>query len=174
MTPNTASATRERPKVNLGRHESQCTICSHPNRLEIEEAFIGWVFSHQIVKDYHVSRDCIYRHAHALDLFSQRQKNIKMVYEKIIEKADLTLMSGSNILSVLKAYEKICSAEQGAEPVQGADPKKLLGRMSQEERDPFAQEGSLPERFPAVTDATSGGGQEKEKESQVTDDNNIQ
>ena len=35
---------KERPggSVNLGRHEAQCSICCHPQRQEIEEAFVDW------------------------------------------------------------------------------------------------------------------------------------
>ena len=31
----------EKP-VNLGKHAAECTICSHPERTEIEAQFVSW------------------------------------------------------------------------------------------------------------------------------------
>jgi hypothetical protein len=54
------------PIVSKGRHEHQCRICSHPKRDEIEQAFVSWVSPAQIAKKHSVSRDGVYRHAHAV------------------------------------------------------------------------------------------------------------
>jgi hypothetical protein len=51
------------------------------------------------------------------------------------------------------------------EQAQGADFKKLLERMSPEEREAFARDGSLPEWFSIAKAATPSDGQEGEKES---------
>ena len=160
--------------VNLGRHESQCTICSSPCRQAIEEAFIGWGSTELIGKKYDVSRDAQYRHAHALGLFGKRQRNIRMALEGIIERADFTPMNGSVIVSAIKAYAKINSVEQGVEQAQGTNPKELLERMSKEEREAFVRDGSLPEWFSVAIGATPGDGWEEEKESQVTETKGLQ
>jgi hypothetical protein len=60
--------------LNLGRHEAQCYICRHPQRQGIEEKWIDWCSAYQIAKEHGVSHDSMYRHAHALDLFSKRKK----------------------------------------------------------------------------------------------------
>jgi hypothetical protein len=51
--------------VSPGRHEFHCKICSHPKREEIEQAFLTWTSPIQIAENYGVSRDSVYRHAHA-------------------------------------------------------------------------------------------------------------
>ena len=42
-----------------GRHEYHCRICSHPKRVEIEQAFVTWNSPARISKEYGVSRDFI-------------------------------------------------------------------------------------------------------------------
>ncbi|MGD0011761.1 MAG: hypothetical protein ABSE93_24880 [Terriglobia bacterium] len=160
--------------VNLGRHKAQCTICSSPYRQQIEEAFIGWGSTELIGKKYDVSRDAQYRHAHAFGLFGKRQRNIRVALERIIERADFTPMNGSVIVSAIKAYAKINSEEQVIEQAQGKSPKKLLERLSKEQRESFVRDGSLPDWFPNGVGATLTDGQEGEKESQVTETKGLQ
>ena len=174
MSDNKQVKVKEGGSVNLGRHQAQCTVCQHPQRQEIEEAWIGWGYTNHIAKDYGVSRDSIYRHAHALGLFSKRQKNHKLVVEKIMERLDWTEIHGSDILSAIKIYEKIISAEQRIEQAQATNPKELLERMSQEERDAFARDGSLPAWFSKAIGATPDDGQKGEKDSQATETTRVQ
>ena len=63
--------------VSRGRHEYQCSICSHAQRAEIEEAFVNWVSPGRIAKEHGVSRDAVYRHAHALSLMEPRRRNVR-------------------------------------------------------------------------------------------------
>jgi hypothetical protein len=156
---------KEGGSVKIGRHESQCTVCSHPQRQEIEELWIGWYNPGWIVDHYRVSRDALYRHVHAFDLFSKRQRNAKRALERIIERVDHTSFSGSVILSAIKAYTKMNSAGQGVEHGQGTNVKKSFERMSKEEREVFARDGSLPEWMSIAIGATPSDGQEGEKES---------
>ena len=60
--------------VNLGRHAAECKICAHADRSEIEQEFVGWAGANRIASAFGISRDSIYRHAHALDLFRKRQR----------------------------------------------------------------------------------------------------
>ena len=160
--------------VNLGRHQAQCSICLHPNCKEIEEYWIDWGHISHIECVYGVSRDAMYRHAHALGLFEKRRKNITRALEHIIENVEATSPSASAVVSAIKAYVKLNNSVQGTEQAQGPDPKKLLERMSQVERDAFAQDGSLPEWLSNATNATPGDGQEGGKESQITEANRLQ
>ena len=72
--------------VNTGRHEYHCTICSHAKREEIERSFLNWTSPSRISEQYSVSRDSIYRHAHALGLMDKRRRNIRAALEQIIER----------------------------------------------------------------------------------------
>lgn len=160
--------------VNLGRHQAQCSVCLHPQRQEIEEYFINWGSTAHISRLYGPSRDSMYRHAHAFGLFNKRRANITMALEKIIEGVDWTVISASVVVSAVKALAKINSAGKGTEPAQATDPKKLLERMSQEEREAFARDGSLPDWFSSGEGATPGDSQKGEKESEVTETKRVQ
>lgn len=109
--------------INLGRHQAQCSICRHPQRQEIEEAWVGWGYPGQIAKDFDISRDAVYRHAHATNLFAKRRANLKVICEKVLERVDRTQFTGSNFMSMLRAYMKINLAENEAEAAQRPDPK---------------------------------------------------
>lgn len=68
---------RDRTPVNAGRHEYHSTICSLAQREEIERAFLNWASPSRISTHYSVSRDSIYRHAHALALMEKRRRNVR-------------------------------------------------------------------------------------------------
>ena len=61
-------AAADQKRTSQGRHEYRCTICTHAESDEIEQAFVNWVSPDRIAKHYGVSRDAVYRHAHALGL----------------------------------------------------------------------------------------------------------
>ena len=63
------------PQVNQVRHEAQCSICKHAQRTEIDREFVRWGNTTNIAESYGLSRDSIYRHAHATSLFPKRQRN---------------------------------------------------------------------------------------------------
>jgi hypothetical protein len=102
----------EKP-VNLGRHAAECKICAHVNRAEIEQEFVNWAGANQIAKLYAVSRDSIFRHAHATNLFSRRQRNIRAALEKIIEKAGEVDVNAAAVVSAVAAYAKINGRASG-------------------------------------------------------------
>ena len=73
--------------VNLGRHESQCSVCKHTQIEDIEHDFVNWGSTSEMAKKYGISRDSIYRHAHARDLMGKRGRNLHAALQHIIEKA---------------------------------------------------------------------------------------
>ena len=161
--------------VNLGRHQAQCAICLSSYRQQIDELFIDWVSPHLIIKQFSgISRDSVYRHAHACDLFSKRKKNIGMALEKIIERADYMSMTGSQVVSAIQTYVKLNSLGEGREQAQGTPPQKLFERLSKEEREAFVRDGSLPDWFSNGMGATPSDGQEGEKQSEVAENKGLQ
>lgn len=161
-------------RANLGRHQAQCTICSHLQREKIEEDWTDWGCTAEIAHTYGVSRDALYRHAHAVDLFPKRQKKIKMALEKVIERLDITKVNGSTVLAAIKEYVKLYGQRDGVEQGQGLSPKELFQRMSAEERAAFARDGSLPKWFSSVKGATTDEGQKDENGRQVTETTSVQ
>jgi hypothetical protein len=152
-------------KPSLGRHEHHCTVCSHPHHQEIEQDWIGWGNTSRIAKQYRVSRDALYRHAHALDLFTKRQRNIRKALERIIEQAETVEVSASAVVAAIQAYAKINNAGQWVEHVQGTNMNELFDRMTKEELDAYARDGSLPEWFASAVGATGGDSQGGPNES---------
>ena len=69
---------------------------------------------------------------------------------------------------------RLSAIPQGDKHVQGTDPKKLFKRMSKEEREAYARDGSLPDWFSRAIGATPSDGQEGEKESEVTETKRLQ
>jgi len=117
------SADKGDARVNLGRHQAQCSICRHPHRQEIEDAWVGWGYTGQIAKDFDVSRDSVYRHANATGLYAKRQANFKMIPEKVLERVDWIQIEGSSFASILKEYVKIISLEKESQAARPSDPK---------------------------------------------------
>jgi hypothetical protein len=133
--------------VNLGRHRAQCSVCAHPACQEMEEFWIEWGHPSDIVALYHVSRDAWHRHARAMGLYEKRAKNNLRALERMIERVTATPLSGSALVSAIMAHAKLVSSGQGAEQARGTKAKELFERMSKEEREAFARDGSLPDWF---------------------------
>jgi hypothetical protein len=94
--------------VNLGRHKRNCTICAHSQYEEIERDFINWKSPTAIAAEYGLAdRTTVYRHAHALDLFIKRQRNVRAALEKIIERAGEVDVTAAAVVSAIQAHAKI-------------------------------------------------------------------
>ena len=157
----------EARRVSLGRHKSQCHICVHAQREQIEEEWMNWGNTTLIADRYGVSRDGIYRHAHALGLSGKRRRNVLMAAERMIERLDTIPVSSSAILSAIRIVAKINSESQEGGPARGMDPKELFRRMTQDERLAFAGDGSLPAWF---TKSTRSDTPERDMASAAADD----
>ena len=166
---NTVRSTQRRAKhigpeavepVNQGRHEAQCAVCSHPQREELERDWLDWGSTSRIARDYQVSRDSIYRHAHALGLFRKRQSNIRKALERMIEQAETVEVTAPAVVSAIQAYAKINSHGQWVDRVEGVNLNELFERMTRDELDRYARDGTLPEWFQATVGATGADSQE--------------
>ena len=146
----------KRGSVSRGRHEYHCTVCAHPKREEIEQDWTSWGNTSRMARQYHVSRDSLYRHAHALDLFAKRQRNVRKALERIIEQAETVTVNAAAVVAAIQAYAKINNSGQWVEQVQGTNMNELFERMTTEELDVYARDGSLPERFANILGATVG------------------
>lgn len=153
-------------EVSLGRHKAQCSVCKHTQREEIEEAWLNWTGLATIEFKYKVSRDSVYRHAHALGLFSKRRRSLIPAYERIIERGDTVNYNGSNIIAALRALEELIQAEKEAEAAQAADPKPVFEETSAKESDNGAVGGSVVTLLDPTPGAGSGQGQREEKQPQ--------
>jgi hypothetical protein len=87
---------RSHKRSSEQRHERDCKVCRHAEREQIERDWIGWGDTTRIAKQYRLSRDSLYRHAHAQGLFAKRQRNVRQALERIIEKAKGFPVSSAN------------------------------------------------------------------------------
>jgi hypothetical protein len=132
--------------VDLGRHATECKICAHEQREEIERDFINWKSPATIAKQYKLAnRASIYRHAHALGLFAKRQRNVRAALEKIIERAGEVEVNASAVVAAIGAYSRINSAGQWVERSERIDLNQLFDRMSASELEEYARNGRLPD-----------------------------
>ncbi|MFT4112393.1 hypothetical protein [Silvibacterium sp.] len=146
MTRSTSKA------VNLGRHQRACGICAHSQCPEIEDAFIAWKSPKAIAEEFSLAdRSSVYRHAHAFDLFSKRQRNVRAALERIIEKAGEVDVTASAVVAAIQAYTKINAAGQWVDRSEQVNLNDLFDRMSTQELEAYAQHGTLPVWFETYT-----------------------
>jgi hypothetical protein len=113
-----------------------------------------------LAKKYHLSRDSLYRHCHALGLFERRGRNLKGALEKIIEQADSVPVNAGAVVQAIQAYAKINSAGQWIDRTEQINLNSLFERMSAEELEQYAKTGDLPDWFKQTVGATPLDGQE--------------
>jgi hypothetical protein len=146
----------EKP-VSLGRHQSNCSVCAHAQREEIEADFVAWHSPATIAGDYGIAdRASVYRHAHAVGLFLKRQRNIRAALERIIERAGEVDVTASAVVAAVQAYAKINSAGQWIDRSEQVNLNDLFERMTTQELESYAQDGTLPRWFGAVTVSATG------------------
>jgi hypothetical protein len=141
--------------VSRGRHEKFCTICKHPKREEIERDFINWHSPAEIAKKYRLSdRGTVYRHAHVFGLFAKRRRNVRAALEHIIERAGAVEVSAASVVAAVQAYAKINAQGQWVDRSETINVHELFDRMSQDELETYARDGSLPAWFSQHVAAT--------------------
>ena len=145
--------------VNLGRHKANCSICAHESVREIEVAFIGWKSPAAIAEEFGLSdRANVYRHAHALQLFTKRQKNVRAALEKLIERVGEVDVTAAAVVSAIQAYSKINAAGEWIDQIQTVSMNELFDKMSAAELERYAASGETPDWFRGVVGATGNIG----------------
>jgi hypothetical protein len=111
LEKNSARASARR--TTLASHSGKCTICHHPERAEIERAFLDWTPPYTIMRDFQIlSRNAIYRHAHAFGLFDRRQRSLRMALDRLIEKVDDVKPTAASIISAIALMAKLNEKEK--------------------------------------------------------------
>lgn len=148
-------------RPSRGRHEYGCLVCAHPQRDEIEREFISWKSPAKISSAYKLrNRASVYRHAHALDLFAKRARNIRAALERIIEQVDGVQVNAASVVQAITAYARINAEGQLVERRDQLSVHDLFARMSAAELNLYATEGKLPEWFIEATGAAVSRTQE--------------
>ena len=114
----------------------------------------GWAGANRIASAFGISGDSVYRHAHALDLFRKRQRNIRAALEKIIEQAGEVDVNAAAVVSAIMAYAKINGRGEWIERAETLNLNDLFERMTAPELEAYASDGVLPSWFEATVGAT--------------------
>jgi hypothetical protein len=151
----TVQLAREDRRPSLERHKRNCSICAHPKRAEIEAEFVSWRSAAAIVKEYGLAdRSSIYRHANAFNLLAKRQRNVRAALEKIIEKSGEVEVTGATVVAAVQAYSKINANGQWVDRSEHVNLNELFERMTRQELESYARDGSLPDWFRVSVGAT--------------------
>jgi len=153
-------------KPNFTRHQSQCTICAHSQLKEIERDFISWKSPAKIATEYKLrDRSALYRHAHAMDLFSKRVRNLQAALGRLIERIDDVRPSAGAIVQAVALSARINARGEFVVRDEQVSSHELFDKMNLEEYDAYAKDGTLPSWFPRLESTKSpqgSGGNENE------------
>jgi hypothetical protein len=108
-----------------------------------------------------------------LGLDQKRRANLLLPLERYVESGDSAPLTGATFLKALQLLMELTGAGREVKS-DGLSPKEMLERMSQEEREAFAKDGSLPSWISGETDATPGDGQEDAMQSVATKNETLQ
>lgn len=107
-TRNPAFSRSRTRRPSLAMHSSQCSICRHPERAEIERAFLDWTSPGRIAREYDLGcRTTIYRHAHALGLFARRERSLRFALGRLIERVDEVRPTAASVVSAIRLMAKL-------------------------------------------------------------------
>jgi hypothetical protein len=150
-------------RASLGRHETNCKICAHPQREEIEREFVNWGSPSKIAKRYELrDRTTVYRHAHAVGLMAKRDRNIRAALSHIIERAGDVKVNAAAVVTAVATYARINSRGQLVERSERVNLSELFNKMSKDELLHYAEIGRLPAWFAATVDEGPDGGHSDE------------
>jgi hypothetical protein len=102
------------------RHSRKCQICHHPDREQIEEDFLHWRRPHSMSNEYGFSETVIFRHGHAMGLFTLRRENLRLALDNIIQ-IGTTTTNGDTIIRAIRAQACLTDDNRWVEP-----PKRVV------------------------------------------------
>ena len=118
MDQRTRAVLADAPQhVDIAQHRRKCSVCRHPERDAIEEAFLHWQDVSNITREFRLpGRTALYRHARALGLFARRSRNLRFALGLIIEQAESVTPTAEAIIRAVRAYTCLTDAGEWLEP----------------------------------------------------------
>ncbi len=94
--------------MDTERHARKCQICSHPEREDIEQAYLRWTPPGVIVKEFNISYPAtLYLHVNAVGLAAERRRHMNSALDQIIEKAPDIRPTGRDIIEAIKVSSQM-------------------------------------------------------------------
>lgn len=143
--PRKPSRPKTQTEIDLSHHERHCTICHHPERESIEEAFCQWRKVKFIAREFNATGGptAIYRHARALNLFKQRNLTLRSSLEFVIEQSECIVPTAEGLVKAIRAYTRINDAGEWID-TPTTHIVKVIAMHSQDA-------GSHPNALPGLT-----------------------
>lgn len=105
---------------DLEHHSRKCQVCRHPYRETIEELFVNWHSPRDIAEEFDGSPrldwPSIYRHARAMGLYAKRSRNLRAVFDLVLENASSVTPTAHGIVAVVRAYTALTESNTWVEP----------------------------------------------------------
>jgi len=172
--PRRAAGSKSKIKTHLShessfeRHRRKCRICCHPQREAIEELFIHWHSPESIHHDFAIyppfDVSCLYRHAHAAGLYKKRSRNLRDVFDLLLEQAGNVLPTAHGIVAVVRAYSCLTKTNQWVEPERRVH---IVNDVHRHDLSAAADSPACPDQVRA-TSITSAPGEDSRAGSQTS------
>lgn len=102
---------------DLEHHSRKCQVCRHPHRETIEGLFVNWHSPRDISDEFdRLDWTSIYRHARATGLYAKRSRNLRAVFDLVLENASAVTPSAQGIVAVVRAYTALTENNTWTEP----------------------------------------------------------
>jgi len=140
------------------RHTSHCSICKHPSRAEIEAEFMSWKSPAAIAREFRLgSRQAIFRHCKAMNLFVDRKANVRNTLTTLIERGltRQTKVTPAVVIQAAVALSKLDAEGKTIERFQQVNAHTAFlndARWTVAQMEAFAREGIYPPWYEALPD----------------------
>lgn len=105
---------------DLDHHSRKCQVCRHPHRETIEELFVNWHSPRDISEEFdgnpRLDWPSIYRHARATGLYAKRSRNLRAVFDLVLENASSVTPTAQGVVAVVRAYTALTENNTWVEP----------------------------------------------------------
>ncbi|HXU21730.1 MAG TPA: hypothetical protein VN788_14190 [Verrucomicrobiae bacterium] len=100
----------------VGHHERLCQVCRNDFRENIEEEFTHWHNVHDIAAHYGIEPRTIYRHAKALNLYDERDRNLRFALGHIIHRAQSVRITADALVRAVHHFARISRDGRWVDP----------------------------------------------------------
>jgi hypothetical protein len=135
-----------RRKRDPKRHERQCHICARPDCAEIDKAVVDWHAIAVLVRQYGIPRQSLARHIAGKGLIAERERNVRPVFMRVIEKG-LARIQKVGVRDVIAAAIAVAKLNEGGRWVDRSQiaVEHYLPRMTSSELQALRDRQEIPE-----------------------------
>jgi len=105
-------------------------------------------------------RASIYRHAHALNLVSRRDRNLQAFLRRYLERADEAPVTAGAIMQAVTLLARMNKRGELVDRDDQVSAQDLFDQMNPDEREAYGKDGTLPSWFTQLSGAEGPQGSE--------------